>query len=436
MNRQPSTSISGKITPRTQGESAIVTATTRVTKANLAKLNTAAAVRARCAMVHRWVADGRSRHFTLDDSRLEAAAAYVADVTREAYPDLRIPYHSRWRHFSAGGIERWKELAARIDADATERARIAVDLATVSVLLDAGAGEHWRYREDASGLSFARSEGLAVASFDMFRAGAFSSDPGRPWRVDAVALAEIDPPTLARHFQVGGGNPLVGLEQRSALLRRLGKALVHREDLFGRAPARPGNLVDHFLATAADGRMYASQLLATLLEGLSSIWPSALMVDGHPVGDAGRHPAVRTGDDTEGIVPFHKLSQWLAYSLIEPLEAAGLAVDGLGELTALAEYRNGGLLIDHGVIRSRAPIDPRVQHDVASELIVEWRALTVVLLDPLLDLVRAKLGRDASFAMPQLLQGGTWSAGRKIARALRPPDGPPPIAVAADGTVF
>jgi uncharacterized protein DUF1688 len=401
---------------------------------DLANLNDAAAVRERCHMVRRWVADGRSRYFTLDESRLEAVATYVADVTREAYPDLKIPYHSRWRHFSAGGIDRWNELAARIDADATERARIAVDLAMVSVLLDAGAGEHWRYRE--GGLSFARSEGLAVASFDMFRAGAFSCDPGRPWRVDAVALAEIDPVTLAGHFQLDGGNPLVGLEQRGTLLRRLGKALVDRADLFGRAPARPGNLIDYFHTIARERRIHASQLLATLLEGLCSIWPSALMVDGYPVGDAGRHPAVRTGDDSDGIVPFHKLSQWLAYSLIEPLEAAGLAVERIDELTALAEYRNGGLLIDLGVIRPRTPIDPRLQHDVASELIVEWRALTVVLLDALLDPVRAKLGLDASFAMPQLLQGGTWSAGRKIARALRPPEGPPPIAVAADGTVF
>jgi hypothetical protein len=401
---------------------------------DLVNLNDAAAVRERCRMVRRWVADGRSRYFTLDESRLEAVATYVADVTREAYPDLKIPYHSRWRHFSAGGIDRWNELAARIDADATERARIAVDLAMVSVLLDAGAGEHWRYRE--GGLSFARSEGLAVASFDMFRAGAFSCDPGRPWRVDAVALAEIDPVTLAGHFQLDGGNPLVGLEQRGTLLRRLGKALVDRADLFGRAPARPGNLIDYFHTIARERRIHASQLLATLLEGLCSIWPSALMVDGYPVGDAGRHPAVRTGDDSDGIVPFHKLSQWLAYSLIEPLEAAGLAVERIDELTALAEYRNGGLLIDLGLIRPRTPIDPRLQHDVASELIVEWRALTVVLLDALLDPVRAKLGLDASFAMPQLLQGGTWSAGRKIARALRPPEGPPPIAVAADGTVF
>jgi uncharacterized protein DUF1688 len=403
---------------------------------HLAKLKDVAAVRERCAMVHRWVADGRSSYFALDASRLPAVAAYVAAVTREAYPDLKIPYHSRWRHFSAGGIDRWGELAARSDADGPERARMAADLATVSVLLDAGAGDRWRYREGASGLSFARSEGLAIASFDMFRAGAFSSDPARPWRVDGIALANIDAATLARHFQVDAGNPLVGLAQRSALLRRLGQALADRADLFARAHARPGNLIDYWRNAARDRRIAASKLLATLLDGLSSIWPSALTLDGCPVGDAGRHPAVRTGDDTDQIVPFHKLSQWLAYSLIEPLETAGLAVERLHELTALAEYRNGGLLIDLGVIRPRAAIDPLLRHDVGSELIVEWRALTVALMAPLVGLVRKKLGLDSSFAMPQLLQGGTWSAGRKIAHALRPPDGLPPIAVAADGTVF
>jgi hypothetical protein len=403
---------------------------------HLAKLNDAAAVRERCGVVHRWVADGRSPHFALDESRLGAVAAYVADVTREAYPDLKIPYHSRWRHFSAGGIDRWGELAARSDADGPERARMAADLATVSVLLDAGAGDRWRYREGTSGLSLARSEGLAVASFDMFRAGAFSADPARPWRVDSVALATIDAATLARHFQVDAENPLVGLDARSALLRRLGKALAERADLFAREGARPGNLVDHWCNVARDRRIRASKLLATLLDGLSSIWPSALMLDGYPVGDAGRHPAVRTGDATDQIVPFHKLSQWLAYSLIEPLEAAGLAVEKPQELTALAEYRNGGLLVDLGVIRPRAPIDPLLRHDVGSQLIVEWRALTVALMDPLVGLVREKLRLDSSFTMPQLLQGGTWSAGRKIALALRPPDGPPPIAVAADGTVF
>jgi hypothetical protein len=360
----------------------------------------------------------------------------VAQVTREAYPALDIPYHSRWRHFCAGGIDRWGKLAGSVEAHPIERARMAVDLVTVSVLLDAGAGASWRYREAESGLSFTRSEGLAVASLEMFRAGAFSSAPDRPCRVDDAALASIDAAILARHFQVDDGNPLLGLEARAALLRRLADALAKRGDLFGCAPARPGNMVDFFNSIADGDTIPAAIVLTTLLESLAAIWPSGLVVEGIPIGDAGRHSAVRTDEVSDGIVPFHKLSQWLAYSLIEPFATAGLKVERLDELTALPEYRNGGLLMDLGVIALRPGIDARLPHDVHSELIVEWRALTVALMDRLLDLLRDKLGLGAGFTLAHMLQGGTWSAGRKIARALRPPDGPPPIAVAADGTVF
>src|SRR6202035_87642 len=129
------------------------------------------------------------------------------------------------------------------------------------------------------------------------------------------------------------------------------------------------------------------------------------------------------------------LSQWLAYSLIEPIEQAGLTVTDLDGLTGLPEYRNGGLLIDTGVSVPRAPLDPPAAHEVGSELIVEWRALTVALLDRLREPVRRRLGL-ASLAMSQLLQGGTWLAGRTIPARLRPPDGPPPLAVKADGSVF
>jgi hypothetical protein len=126
---------------------------------DLAKLLTAAAARERCRMVYDWVADGRSAHFSLAHDQLDKVAAYVADVTREAYPDLNIPAHSRWRHFSAGGIDRWAGLAQRLPADPLERARTAIDLATVSVLLDAGAGNEWHYRERDSGQRLSRSEG-------------------------------------------------------------------------------------------------------------------------------------------------------------------------------------------------------------------------------------------------------------------------------------
>jgi hypothetical protein len=386
--------------------------------------------------VRDWVAEGHSRHFTLDESRLGAVADYVADVTRAAYPDLGIPCHSRWRHFSVDGIDRWGELANRIEEGAIERARSAVDLTVVSVLLDAGAGPHWRYQEEKTGRTFARSEGLAIASLDMFRAGAFSCDPGRPCRVDAAALAAVDAAKLEKHLQSSGSNPLIGIEGRTAILRRLAAVLAERPDVFGRIATRPGGLVDHFAAAAQGGRIAAPQVLTALLDLLSTIWPSGLVLDGFPVGDAGCHPAARAADATAGIVPFHKLTQWLTYSLVEPLQMAGLEVERLDELTALAEYRNGGLLIDLGVIRPRAPIDCVTRHDVGSELIVEWRALTVALMDSLLALVRARLGLDAAFSMAHLLQGGTWSAGRKIALQLRPPDGPPPIRAAADGTVF
>jgi hypothetical protein len=155
-----------------------------------------------------------------------------------------------------------------------------------------------------------------------------------------------------------------------------------------------------------------------------------------PLGDCWMHGALKTEDATSGMVPLHKLSQWLTYSLIEPLRTAGLAVADIDGLTGLAEYRNGGLFIDTGVLALRDPAETRRTHEVGSTLVVEWRALTVALLDRLADIVRQRLGVDAeALPLAKLLQGGTWTAGRQIARKLRA-DGGPPIAIATDGTVF
>ncbi|HEY1544077.1 MAG TPA: DUF1688 family protein [Xanthobacteraceae bacterium] len=401
--------------------------------AELIALRSAAAVRERCLRVYEWVGAGRSPHFALDETKLADAAALVADVTRASYPDLAIPHHGRWRHFSAGGRDRWAALPVGT-VDAIERTRIAIDLAVVSVLLDAGAGAAWSYVDNHTGLTFTRSEGLAVASLDLFRAGAFSSDPARPLRTDATALKALALPALAIGMQVSEHNPLVGLPQRLALLQRLGAALAARPDLFG-AAGRPGHLIDAILGSTPAKRIAAADILALVLNGFASIWPSGLTVDGVALGDAGRHPAVHTPDRSDRIVPFHKLSQWLTYSLIEPIEQAGVTIVEPDGLTALPEYRNGGLLIDTGVIVPRAPLDPAIAHDVASELIVEWRALTVAVMDRLREAVRQRLELP-TLAMSQLLQGGTWLAGRTIAARLRPPGGPPPVTVRADGTVF
>ncbi len=69
------------------------------------------------------------------------------------------------------------------------------------------------------------------------------------------------------------------------------------------------------------------------------------------------------------------------------------------------------------------------------EFIVEWRALTVALLDELAPLVRAELGLQAhQLPLACVLEGGTWAAGRLLAQRLR--GGLPPFQIASDGTVF
>ena len=387
-----------------------------------------ATIRLRAGEVFAAASAGGTAHFSVDLGRLGLAADRTVAAICADYPTLAIPYHSRWRHFDAGGVDRWGRLSARLPDDKLERARVGVDLAVASVLLDAGAGPEWRY-STPDGV-YARSEGLAVASVDLFAAGVFSADPNAPLRADAAALRRFDAPTLARGFQVSAENPLVGLEGRAGLLRDLGAAIAARPDLFGPAP-RVGNLVDRLLFDAKDGTLPAARILAVLLDGFADAWPARRVVDGVNVGDVGAHPAA-----SDGLVPFHKLSQWLAYSLLEPLEGLGLRIVDLDALTGLPEYRNGGLFLDTGVLALKDPAAAARTHDATSELVVEWRALTVVLLDRIADRVRAQLGvAAADFPLAKVLQGGTWAAGRRIAAELRA-GGPPPLAVASDGTIF
>jgi hypothetical protein len=401
-------------------------------------LLTPLAVRERARTILEAGLDGGLEHFKVEPGRLAQAADFTAAVTREAYPSLDIPFHSRWRHFVVDGDDRWIAAAKTISwPSSAARARAEFDLAIVSVLLDAGAGPAWRYRDAATGREIGRSEGLALASLAMFSDGVFSSRLDDRLRADAKKLAELTSAALVSGFAAGPDNPLTGLEGRAELLRRLGSAVGSAPAIFARHDdPRPGGLFDHLAALAPDGRIKAGTILIEVLRHLGPIWPARLALGGVLLGDCWRHPAIRTGDATDQLTPFHKLSQWLTYSLIEPMERAGMTVTDINGLTGLAEYRNGGLFIDTGVLTLRDEADGKVAHDVGSTLVVEWRALTVALLDKMAGLVRERLGRDArELPLPRILQGGTWAAGRAIARKLRA-EGTPPLQVISDGTVF
>ncbi|MBS0538462.1 MAG: URC4/urg3 family protein [Proteobacteria bacterium] len=381
-------------------------------KETLAWLRAPAAIRVRAEEMLKYAEDGRSQWFAVDPNGLERAVQATLDVTRKRFASpADIPFHSRWRHFEAGGRDRWAALAPRLSGlPKDEVARRRIDLAVVSVLLDAGAGPDWRYREPGTGEVYARSEGLGVASFHMFANGMFSRDPeGDPLRVDAERLRALVPMDVAMGFQVKAHNPMTGLDGRAGLLRKLGEVGLER----------PGALFD---LVAGGSEVKAAAILAAVLDRLSPIWPT-------PMGDVWEHRAL-------GLVPFHKLSQWLSYSLVEPIEGAGLPVVALDELTGLPEYRNGGLLVDAGALRPKQTSLLTDSFAPGDEAIVEWRALTVALLDRIGEHVRVHLRMDATrLPLVKVLEAGTWFAGRMLA-AERRPGGGPPIAVRSDGTVF
>ena len=285
---------------------------------------------------------GESEHFLIDAAQMDYCADQVIAVIQHNYPDLNVPFHSRWRHFEAGGIDRRNQLLqklqpASLSVDPMEQARVMVDLVVTSVLLDAGSGPAWKYQGTGfkqQPSTYTRSEGLGVASFDAFMAGLFSSEFGS-MQADATALIALSPQALAAAFQVSEANPLLGLHQRCTLLNRLGQCVQDKPQFFSidvnRGPARIGGLVDYLfrVATAQDGAnrvLPAREILRAVLLSLSDVWPVRLTLGGYSLGDCWRHRAIAVDDPTSGLVPFHKLSQWLSYSLIEPLHHAGLEI--------------------------------------------------------------------------------------------------------------
>ncbi|KAG9082062.1 hypothetical protein FRC06_005261, partial [Ceratobasidium sp. 370] len=304
----------------------------------VAYLRTLPSIRERCSRVHALAQEGKLEYFDYHPEKEGEVVKFCAGIIARDFGSAynTIPPHSRWRHFDAGReriaplLAEWSKQLSPLDT-----AKRLIDLFLVSVLLDAGAGNAWAYTE-SGGAKFGRSEGLAIASLDMFLSGFFAS---------------------------GGG----------------------------------------------------------------------LKVDGK----------IDPDQDTSGsnLVPFHKLSQWLAYSLVEPIEKVlGWKVEGMEDMTGLPEYRNGGLLVDLGVLALRkeavASFYPDPTVDIARlapshPAIIEWRAMTVIELDRIAAALREYLNAP-NLTLAQVLESATWKGGREIAKQKRPETGGPPIEIESD----
>ena len=188
---------------------------------------------------------------------------------------------------------------------------------------------------------------------------------------------------------------------------------------------------------------------------LIPIWPQdRTVVGGQALGDAWPLSTLKTqassstDDESAFIQPFHKLTQWLAYSLMVPFtRILSLNWKNTSTLTALPEYSNGGLFVDLGVLTLKPA---SLQRGIAAsggdgsglpafaagdDVVVEWRAMTLVLVDKLYKLVLQRMD-GVELSMAQLLEAGTWKAGREVAKEKRPETKSSPIVIISDGTVF
>ncbi|KAG2213737.1 hypothetical protein INT46_009885, partial [Mucor plumbeus] len=414
-------------------------------------------VRERCFKVQEAATRNRLKHFDVDQSKLDEMVQFVVSIIKRDYDSPSdIPMYSRWRHFDIGGRPRLNNLLqtwSSLGQDTLEQTRKLIDILVIAVLMDMKPCQTWTYTEKSTGRVFRRKDGIAVAVLELFVGGTFSSDPTQPHRVDSEALTNLSLQTLRDGLQFTETNSFVGVDERFEVLNHLGLVLKNRNDYFGNKVQRPGNLMDYLLEhpttiKTKKGPLISIETLWPVAQEMGEIWASEDNIGGTPgLGDV--WPCSAISNDDNNLVSFHKLSQWLVYSMIEPMEKLlGATIEGTDLLTPLPDYCNGGFLIDIGFLtlkpidyergiknyhaNSLLPYQPKVEvapmFDMSDPVVTEWRALTVAYLDLIADRVRQsfKLSKKL-LSLSQLIQGGTWSAGRELAEISRPNTHEPPI---------
>lgn len=134
-----------------------------------------------------------------------------------------------------------------------------------------------------------------------------------------------------------------GLEISSVCCHSIHNTLV--QPVLTYVPRFADFLESESIANGSTRRVHIFALWTVLIEGLAPIWPATRTTfGGVPLGDVWPCDALKPTSVNEGdeLVPFHKLTGWITYSLIEPIQTVlGWDVEGLEHMTGLPEYRNG-----------------------------------------------------------------------------------------------
>ncbi|KAI8988195.1 hypothetical protein BDF20DRAFT_310633 [Mycotypha africana] len=431
------------------------------------------AVRERCFKVQEAAVRNKLQHFDIDTSKLQDIVQFVISIIKRDFDDpSKIPTHGRWRHFDADGYPRVQTLInswASLGIDKTEQTRRVLDLMVVAVILDLNPSHNYSYQEASSGRLYKKKEGIAIAILEMYMKGLFSANPDQPHRVDSNAIMALQITDLLAGFK-GTSETLNDLEERFKLLKHLGHKLQHCSDYFRNnedQAFRPGNMLDYILnhpttITTKKGPLILLETIWPIILEIGELW-SVPQTDPESnsdgatltLGDVWSCPIISCADQ---MVPFHKFSQWMLYSLIEPMEKMlGAMIEGTEQLTPLPDYANGGLLIDTGFITLKASDfdrgiknhkensllqgQPKMEitpmFDISDPVITEWRALTIAYLDLVAERVRSVMNLNRrSLTLSQLMEGGTTSAGKELAEISRPNTQEPPIIIKCDGVLI
>ncbi|VVU94564.1 Protein of unknown function (DUF1688) [seawater metagenome] len=354
-----------------------------------------------CHFIYNYVENNQSKYFKINSNIISKQILNLGKFIKERYPNFSPTNHSRLEHLLG-----WKDLVKSWKCSLKEKIMRMIDLIFVSVFLDAGAGNEWSYK--LKDKKYTRSEGIGMAVMNMFISGCFSDDIKQPFRVDAKKLIAFKVQNIKEGFQYTTKNKIIGIEGRHKNLVKLGHELLKNKH-FGNDDCRPGNILKECFNDEINLESFYKAIFS--LSNVSN--------------DIGHHKNLNIS------VPYHKLLQWLSYSLLDLFEEFRIHIPNNNYLTALPEYRNAGFLIDTQIIELKNKDDFKKSHNMLSDFVIELRALTVHLID----IIHKKFNElhDTNLTMSQVLQGGTWALGRKLAEKR---NGDPPLIFDIKGTIF